>query len=103
MELIGIPASPGMSKGKLQIILSASDVVKPGHIILIHNKSFSPEQIKKSIGVISNTGGRTSHVAIICRELQRPCITGVINAFDNLIDETNIILDGNKGEIYDNE
>ena len=42
--------------------------------------------IRNSIGVIAETGGLTSHVAIVCQELNLPAIVGVDNIVSMLHD-----------------
>lgn len=50
-------------------------------------------------GVITRTGSRTSHSAILARSLHIPAITGVGEAFDLLKDGSMVILDGFRGKV----
>ena len=48
-------------------------------------------------GLITRTGSRTSHSAILARSLQIPAVTGLGKQFDLLRDGSCVILDGFKG------
>ena len=54
----------------------------------------------KSSGMICEVGGVTSHIAIICRELSVPCITGIKGILSNLYDGEIVFINGNAGEVY---
>ncbi|MEM5782358.1 MAG: PEP-utilizing enzyme [Candidatus Aenigmatarchaeota archaeon] len=101
--LKGIPASNGIVKGKVSIILNPSmnSKMKRGNILVTHstNPLFTPA-ILKAKGIITEKGGILCHAAIIARELDIPCLVSVEKATQILRDNQEIILDGNKGIIY---
>lgn len=82
IEVKGIIASKGNGKkvsGKIHILLDpAKDhTLKKGEILVA--PMTSPEYIfamKKAVAILTDTGGLTSHAAIISRELQIPCLVG---------------------------
>jgi pyruvate, orthophosphate dikinase len=49
-----------------------------------------------SEGVITLRGGMTSHAAVVCRGMQKPCVTGVAEI---AIDHQNGVLRGSLGEV----
>lgn len=53
----------------------------------------------KVAGIIVETGGRTSHAAIIARTLEIPTVVGVEGVFDKVTDGDEIICDGITGKI----
>lgn len=50
-------------------------------------------------GIVTETGGRTSHSAIIARALEIPAVLSVANSCSALIDGTTAIVDGTKGVV----
>ena len=104
----GIVASEGTIRGSAIKVHNKNDFyrVKNGDILVV--KKSSPEWIvplMHSDGIICEIGGRFSHLAIICREIGIPCITGINGIFEKLHDGSDVLIDGNSGEVicYDNE
>ncbi len=56
----------------------------------------SPERIK---GIVCEVGGITSHTALIARALDIPAVVGVKKIVNYIEDETDIIVDGNRGHV----
>jgi pyruvate,water dikinase len=87
--LKGDPASPGIAAGTVKIIQSAKELshIKPGDILVAPqtNPDFVPA-MKKAVAIITEQGGRTSHAAIISRELGIPAIVGTPDARKKLVD-----------------
>ena len=100
--LKGVPASPGIVKGKVKIILSPADVsnFEDGEILVapLTNPHFTPA-ILKAIAIVSEVGGILSHPAIVARELGIPCVTGAIDATKILKNGKEVIVDGNQGVV----
>jgi len=101
--LKGIPASPGIAKGKAKIILDPSEnhKMREGDILVTEmtNPLFVPA-IQKAKAIITNVGGLTSHAAIISRELGIPCVVATRKATKILKDGDRVKIDGTKGEIF---
>ena len=53
--------------------------------------------MKKAIAIVTDTGGITSHAAIVSRELGKPCIAGTKIATKVFKDGDLIEVDANKG------
>lgn len=102
--LKGVPASSGVVKGEIKIILSPNDVnnFEDGEILVapLTNPHFTPA-ILKAIAIVTEMGGMLSHPAIVARELGIPCVTGVKNATKILKNGQEVIIDGNKGVVYE--
>jgi pyruvate,orthophosphate dikinase len=76
----GLPASPGAAVGKLAF--TASEAVERtlnGETVLLVRKETSPEDIDgmhSAVGILTSTGGMTSHAAVVARGWGRCCVAG---------------------------
>jgi phosphotransferase system enzyme I (PtsP) len=57
-------------------------------------------QSRKLLGILCETGGSTSHAAILARSLDIPCFIGIPGLTRFLQSGTRVILDGNSGLVY---
>jgi phosphotransferase system enzyme I (PtsP) len=57
-------------------------------------------QSRKLLGILCETGGSTSHAAILARSLDIPCFIGIPGLTRFLPSGTRVILDGNSGLVY---
>ena len=101
--LKGISASIGIASGSVKIIHSPDqmDVIKEGNVLV--TEMTSPDYVpamKRSAAIVTDTGGQTSHAAIVSRELGIPCVVGTGTATHTLKAEMVISVDGAKGLIY---
>src|SRR5680860_1124371 len=101
--LKGSPASPGIASGPVKIIYSAKEVGKvlPGDVLVSPqtNPDFVPA-MKKAVAIITDSGGRTSHAAIVSRELGIPAVVGTQDATKKLKTGMVVTVNGLSGEIY---
>jgi len=101
--LKGAPASPGIASGNVNIIKSVKDIshVSNGDILVAPqtNPDYVPA-MKKASAIITDKGGRTSHAAIVSRELGIPAVVGTEKATQILKTGMTVTVDGAKGEIY---
>lgn len=80
----GLPASPGAAVGK--IVFSADDayrLAEDGEQVILVRKETSPEDIHgmhAAQGILTSTGGMTSHAAVVARGMGKPCIAGCKDA-----------------------
>lgn len=56
----------------------------------------------KVLGMVSETGGRTSHMAILSRALQLPAVVGLDGISHYISDGVNLIIDGTHGAVIVN-
>jgi pyruvate, water dikinase len=102
--LSGSPASPGTSSGPVKILTSPQELPKIEKGDVLVAEMTTPDYVpamKKAAGIITDQGGRTSHAAIISRELGIPCIVGAEKATKVLQDKMIITIDGSTGKIYE--
>jgi pyruvate,orthophosphate dikinase len=77
---IGLPASPGAAMGKLAF--TAAEAVARAHAgekILLVRKETNPDDIDgmhSAAGILTSTGGMTSHAAVVARGWGRCCVAG---------------------------
>lgn len=57
-------------------------------------------QSRKILGILCETGGSTSHAAILARSLDVPCFIGIPGLTRFLTSGMRVILDGNSGLVY---
>ena len=110
----GLNASPGAACG--QIVFSADEAeswVKQGKKVILVRRETSPEDIggmHAAEGILTSTGGMTSHAAVVARGMGTPCVAGaktvVITGQQMRIGTHNfqkgdtITIDGTTGEIF---
>ncbi len=101
--LTGAAASPGIASGPVKIITSASQVgrVAKGDVLVtgMTNPDFVPA-MRKAVAVVTDQGGRTSHAAIVSRELGIPAIVGTGEATKILKNGSVVTVDGSGGKVY---
>ncbi|PIY68870.1 phosphoenolpyruvate synthase [Candidatus Roizmanbacteria bacterium CG_4_10_14_0_8_um_filter_39_9] len=101
--LTGAPASPGIGIGPVKIIRSPKEIdkVKKGDVLVAPqtNPDYVPA-MKKAIAIITEKGGRTSHAAIVSRELGIPAVVGAEGATTKLKNDMIVSVNGKTGEIY---
>ena len=100
--LNGIPVSPGNIQAEVVVVFDTHyDPIPQGAILV--TKAIAPQHlalIKQAGGIITETGGITSHGAIIARELHIPAIVNVAEATKILQNGDRILLDGDNGKVY---
>lgn len=101
--LTGSPASPGIGIGVVKIIMSPSEIgkVKIGDILVAPqtNPDYVPA-MKKASAIVTEKGGRTSHAAIVSRELGIPAVVGAEGATKILKEGMVISVNGLSGDIF---
>ncbi len=76
----GLNASPGAATGL--VVFTAQDAAswkKEGKQVLLVRKETSPEDIEgmhAAEGILTSTGGMTSHAAVVARGMGKPCVAG---------------------------
>ena len=56
----------------------------------------NPENV---LGIVTQFGGKTSHSAILARALEIPAVVGLSNLPEDISDDTDILFDGESGEV----
>lgn len=103
----GLSIGEAIAAGKAQVIKNVQDIgeFKPGSILI--TETTSPDWVpimKKASGIITDHGGRTSHAAIVSRELGLPAIVGTNNGTKLIKDGEEITVvcsEGETGVVYE--
>ncbi|MGD0138646.1 MAG: pyruvate, phosphate dikinase [Tepidisphaeraceae bacterium] len=113
----GLPASPGAAVGKIAFTAEEAEKrVAAGEKIILVRRETEPADIggmHVAEGILTSTGGMTSHAAVVARGMGTPCVAGTCAL---LIDHVNrqmrigdatfgpdhvISIDGGTGEVMD--
>jgi len=112
----GLGASPGAASG--MVAFSAQDAVESaeqGHRVILVRVATSPEDIggmAVAEGILTATGGRTSHAAVVARGMGKCCVVGCEAARIHYADDEMFIgerrvargdwitIDGTTGEVF---
>ena len=76
----GLPASPGAASG--QVVFSAEEAVKwsdAGKAVILVRRETVPDDIHGMFvaqGILTATGGMTSHAAVVGRQMGKPSVVG---------------------------
>jgi pyruvate, water dikinase len=99
--LVGNAIGSGITSGRVRILHSPSesDKLKEGEVLVteITNPDWDPI-MKKAAAIITSKGGRTSHAAIVAREMGALAIVGAEDATSILKDGDLITLDNSQGK-----
>ena len=114
--LSGIAAVPGASVGIISLSAEQAErYEKEGHKVILVRHETSPEDVggmHVAEGILTGTGGKTSHAAVVARGWGKCCIVGCgslhidddkkeISAGNVVLKEGDFItLDGTKGHVY---
>ncbi len=83
----GLPASPGAAVGNLAFTAKdAAQRNEDGESVILIRRETSPEDVEgmhASVGILTSTGGMTSHAAVVARGWGKCCVAG---ASDVIID-----------------
>jgi pyruvate,orthophosphate dikinase len=73
----GIPAGGSVVTGR--VALSSEAALKMSGNVILVAKETTPEDIKgmnKAVGILTSTGGATSHAAVVARGMDKSCVVG---------------------------
>ncbi len=102
--LTGIAASPGVGIGPVKILQTGQDLdkIKEGDVLVAEmtNPDYVPA-MEKSVAIVTNSGGTTSHAAIVGREMGIPVIVGTEIATKELKENQIVTVDATNGKVFD--
>ena len=98
--LTGEPVGSMIGQGTANVIEDVSRLseFKPGEVLITEqtNPDWEPA-MRIAAALITERGGRTSHAAIVSRELGLPCIIGTLTATKLLKDDDEVTVDCSEG------
>ncbi|WP_457560914.1 phosphoenolpyruvate synthase [Caminibacter sp.] len=90
----------GAGKVKIMLSMAEADKFEEGDVLVAPTTSPDWEPVmKKASAIITETGGRTCHAAIVSRELGKPAVVGAKNATKILKDNQEVTVSCAEGEI----
>jgi phosphohistidine swiveling domain-containing protein len=104
---VGIPSNNGVAVGKVCITSEqAVHEAQNGPVVLVTTET-DPDDIEgmnASVGILTRTGGATSHAAVVARALNKPCVVGCTALPDDLsgYDGQMVTIDGTTGRVWVN-
>jgi pyruvate,orthophosphate dikinase len=112
----GLAASPGAASGQVALdAQTAVELSKQGKRVVLVTKETSPDDIhgmSAASGLLTARGGRTSHAAVVGRQMGKVCVVGAeevrvnlesrtFSVADEVIQEGDFIsIDGFEGKVY---
>jgi pyruvate,orthophosphate dikinase len=113
----GIDASPGAACGRIVFTAHEAEAWHDNkEKVLLVRKDTSPEHIGcmvASQGILTSTGGKTSHAAVVARGMGKPCVAGAKDAIvqdktltigAKVFNEGDwITIDGSTGEVFEGQ
>ncbi len=116
---VGLPASPGAAVGTLAFTAAeAVERTEKGEKVLLVRKETNPEDIDgmhSAVGILTSTGGMTSHAAVVARGWGRCCVAGageieihekarkIKVGFKTFTHKDVLSIDGSTGEVMSGE
>lgn len=105
MEVLlkGAAASMGQASGPVKIIHSPNDIDKINEGDVLVTEMTTPDFVpamRRAKAIITDTGGRTCHAAIVSRELGIPCVVGTGTATHVLKNGQMVTVVGSIGTVY---
>ncbi len=111
----GTPANAGICTGRIALDAEAAQRIAVAGSVLLVRDDTSTDDIVGMIsasGILTATGGRTSHAAVIARQLELPCVVGCTALRIDLANRSIVLggstfhegdqlsLDGSAGAVY---
>jgi pyruvate,water dikinase len=100
--LSGCAASPGVAEGIARVVLDVDGIaaVQSGEILVA--PATTPTWLAvfgRIAAVVTDTGGVTSHAAIVCREYRLPAVTSTATGSTVIRTGIRLRVDGNTGHV----
>jgi pyruvate,phosphate dikinase len=98
----GLPACPGVAVGKP--VFTSVDAVNCTEPCILVTHETTPDDIagmNKALGILTQTGGATSHAAVVARAMDKPCVVGCTDLdFSALKKAKKLTVDGATGRFW---
>ncbi len=104
VRVSGLGASPGIAGGRVRVLASPDEgkSFQKGEILvaIMTSPDWVPT-MRRAGALVTDSGGMTSHAAIVSRELRIPCVVGTHDATSILHDGDEVTVDGAKGLVLE--
>jgi pyruvate,water dikinase len=98
----GLGASPGMVSGPVRVLKDPSEGEKLEQGEILVAPMTTPDWVpilRRAAAIVTDSGGKTSHAAIVSRELGIPCVVGTTDGTGKLTNGTIVTVDGVEGVV----
>jgi pyruvate,water dikinase len=105
--VVGVSVGQSIATGRVCVIEDPRNIDRFEDGAILVTEMTDPDWVpimERAAGIITNSGGRTCHAAIVSRELGTPAVVGTGNGTDVLRDRQEVTLscaEGDQGYIYD--
>ena len=99
---VGRAASAGFARGPARVLRAPADLeaCRPAEIVVArHATANVARAARDAAGLVCETGGVLSHMAILARELGVPCVTGLRGIVDAVESGAELRVDGTHGVV----
>lgn len=103
----GLSIGQAISSGKVCVLHSAGEIGQFVDGAVLVTESTDPDWVpimKRAAAIVTDQGGRTSHAAIVSRELGLPAVIGTSTATQTLVDGSEVTVscaEGEEGYVYE--
>ena len=101
-EILGLPGSGGIARGRARVIESLADAetLEPGDVLIAPTTLPTwTAYFGRVAAVVTNVGGVLSHAAVVAREYGIPAVVGARGATTAIVDGSLIEVDGDSGTV----
>ena len=101
--VIGLPAAGTVASG--EVVLKSEDAINCTNPCILVKKETLPDDYSGMVaaeGVLTMTGGATSHAAVVGRSINKPCVVGCgdLEIGVNIFEGDKITIDGSTGRVW---
>ncbi len=101
--LHGLGASPGVAAGVARVLRSPAEGERLQAREILVAPMTTPDWVpfmRRAAAIVTDSGGTTSHAAIVSRELGIPCLVGARQATTLIADGSVVTVDAREGVVY---
>jgi pyruvate,water dikinase len=101
-EISGIAGSPGTIEGIARVVMTVDEFDQVRHGDILVCQMTNPAWVvlfTKIAGLVTDTGGTTSHPAVLSREFGIPAVVGTSVATKRIKTGDRILVDGSAGRV----
>ena len=101
-DYVGIAAGGGLVVGNVVTSAAEAKVIGATRDVILVTDETTPEDfggMAASVGILTRTGGATSHAAVVGRSLEKHCVVGCID-LPEILGSPLITIDGASGKVW---
>ncbi len=101
--LEGTPVGKETVRGSTKLIYSDRSNASDSILVSDNSGIGKIHLVEENIGIITEKGGRSSYLSVLCEELDFPAIVRTKNAMEKLSENEEVVMNCSNGEIYRKE